>query len=79
MIGFRFPAGELGIYLFDTVSRSALGPTQPPIQWLTRALFLGIKPPRREADHAPPSSTKVKDAWSYTSPTSVSLYGVVLS
>jgi len=29
----------------------ALGPTQPPIQWVLGALFLGIKRPVREADH----------------------------
>jgi hypothetical protein len=31
MIGVRLPAG-LGIFLFTTVSRMALGPTQPPIR-----------------------------------------------
>jgi len=29
-----------------------------------------------EADHSPPSSAKVKNAWSYTSP--ICLYGMVL-
>jgi hypothetical protein len=58
---------ELGIFLFTTVSRTALGPIQPPIQWVPRALFLGVKRPRREADHSPPSSAEVKNAWSYTS------------
>jgi hypothetical protein len=29
--------------------------------------LLGVKRPRREADHSPPSSTEVKNAWSYTS------------
>jgi hypothetical protein len=27
----------------------------------------GVKRPEREADHSPPSSTEVKNAWSYTS------------
>jgi hypothetical protein len=40
---------------------------QRPIQWVTGALSLGIKRPGREADHSPPSSAKVKNAWSYTS------------
>jgi hypothetical protein len=31
------------------------------------ALSLGIKWPGREADHSPPSSAEVKNAWSYTS------------
>jgi len=58
----------LGIFLFDTaVSRQDLGPTQPPIQLLTGALFLGVKQPKREADHSPLSSAEVKNAWSYTS------------
>jgi hypothetical protein len=57
----------LGIFLFTTASRTALGPTQPPIQWIPGALSLGIKRPGREADHSPPSSAEVKNAWSYTS------------
>jgi len=28
-----------------------ISPTQPPIQWLLGALFLGIKRPGREDDH----------------------------
>jgi hypothetical protein len=46
----RFPTGA-GIFLFTTASRTALGPTQPPIQWLPGALSLGVKRPGREADH----------------------------
>jgi hypothetical protein len=33
----RFPEG-LGISLFTTASRTALGPTQPPIQWVPGVL-----------------------------------------
>jgi hypothetical protein len=51
----------LGIFLFITASRTALGSTQPPIQWVPGALFLGIKWPEHEADHSPPSSVKVKE------------------
>jgi hypothetical protein len=32
----------------------------------TRGSFPGIKRPGREADHSPPSSVEVKNAWSYT-------------
>jgi hypothetical protein len=39
----------LGIFLFTTVSRTAVGPTQPPIQWVPGALSLGVKWPGREA------------------------------
>jgi hypothetical protein len=31
------------------------------------ALSLGVKWPGPEADHSPPSSAEVKNAWSYTS------------
>jgi hypothetical protein len=31
------------------------------------ALSLAVKRPGREADHSPPSSAEVKNAWSYTS------------
>jgi hypothetical protein len=54
-------------FLFTTASRTALEPTQPPIQWLLRTLSLWVKRPGREADHSPPSSVEVKNAWSYTS------------
>jgi hypothetical protein len=66
VLGFDSRRG-LGIFLFTTASRTALGPTQPPIQWVTGALSLGIKRPGREADHSHPPSVEVKNAWSYTS------------
>jgi hypothetical protein len=56
----RFPSG-LGIFLFATASRTALGPTQPPIQWVPGALSLGVKRPGHEVDHSPPSSVGVKE------------------
>jgi hypothetical protein len=68
-----------GIFLFTTVSRTALGPTQPPIKWVPGALSLGVKRPGREADHSLPSSAEVKNAWSYTSTPPIRLHGVVLS
>jgi len=38
-----------------------------------------VKWPVREADHSHPSNTDVKNAWSYTSITSIRLHGVMLS
>jgi hypothetical protein len=45
----------------------------------TGALSLRVKRPGREADHSPPSSAEVKNAWSYTSTLLIRLHGVVLS
>jgi hypothetical protein len=60
VLGFDSQRG-LGIFLFTTVSRTALGPTQPPVQWTIGALSRGVKRPGREADHSPPSSAEVKE------------------
>jgi hypothetical protein len=68
----------LGIFLFATASRTALGPTQTSIQGVSGALSLGLKQPGRDADHSPPSSAEVKNAWSYTSTSLIRLLGVVL-
>jgi hypothetical protein len=51
----------LGILLFTTASRTALEPTQPPIQWVPGALSLGVMRQGLEADHSPPSSAEVKE------------------
>jgi hypothetical protein len=77
VLGFDSRRG-LGIFLFTTASRTALGPTQPPIEWVPGALSLGVKRPGREADHSPPSSAEVKNSWSYTSTPPIRLQGVVL-
>jgi hypothetical protein len=53
--------GGLGIFLFTIASRTALGPTQPPTQWLPGDLSLSVKGPGREADHSPPSSAEIKE------------------
>jgi hypothetical protein len=80
VLGFDSRQG-LGIFLFTTAaSRPALGPTQPPFQRVPGVHSLGVKRPGRDdADHAPPSSAEVKNAWNYTSTPPICLYGVVLS
>jgi hypothetical protein len=52
---------RLGIFLFTAASRLALGPTLSLIQWVPRALSLGVKLLRCEADHSPPSSAEVEE------------------
>jgi hypothetical protein len=53
----------LGIFLFDSMSRLAVGPAQPPIQWVLGVLSGGEggKQPGHEADHSSPSSAEVKE------------------
>jgi hypothetical protein len=46
---------------FYAASRTAVGPTQPPIQWVPGALSLGVKRLGREADHSLPYSAEVKE------------------
>jgi hypothetical protein len=69
---------KLGIFLLTTASRPAVGPIQPPIQWVPGALYLGVKRPGREADYSFPSRADVEWVELYFhSPTR--LHGVVLS
>jgi hypothetical protein len=60
VLRFDSPRG-LGIFLFTTASRTAQGPTQPPIQWVPGVLSRGVKRSGREADHTPPSSGEIKE------------------
>jgi hypothetical protein len=60
VLGFYSRRG-LGIFLFITASRTALGPTQPPSQCVSGAPSLGVKRPGREADDSPPYSSEVKE------------------
>jgi hypothetical protein len=59
------PGGGRVFFLYYAMPRSALGPTQPPIQWIMWGLSLGVKRPGREADQSPPSSALLIE--SYTS------------
>jgi hypothetical protein len=69
----------LGIFLFTTASRTALGPTQNPIQWVLGAVSLVVKRSGREADHSPPSSAEVKECLELYLHSPIRLHGVVLS
>jgi hypothetical protein len=66
MSGFDSRQG-LAIFLFDSMSRPALGPTQPFIQWVPGALSLGVK--RRDVKLTTPLllMPRSKNAWKYTS------------
>jgi hypothetical protein len=76
VIGFDSRLG-LGIFLFTTASRTALEPTQPPIQWVPGALSLRVKWPRSQADHTPPSSAEVKECVEIYLHSLIRLHGVV--
>jgi len=69
----------MGVFLFNTVSRLALGPSQTPIQWVPGALTLGIRHPGCETEPSPLSSAEIKNAWSYTFTPLIHLHGVVLN
>jgi hypothetical protein len=62
----RFPAGAGNFSLHHNVQNgSGAHPSSYPMG--NRGSFRGVKRPGREADHSPPSSAEVKNAWSYTS------------
>jgi hypothetical protein len=74
----RFPVGDGNFSLHHHVQNgSRAHPASYPMD--TRGSFPGVEWPGHEADHSPPSSAKVKNAWSYTSTPPIRLHGVVLS
>jgi hypothetical protein len=73
--GFHSQQGQ-EIFLFSTLFRPALGPTQPPIRCLPEAFSAGVKRPGREDDHSPPSSAEVKNGGAIP-PLPIRLHGMV--
>jgi hypothetical protein len=53
-------------FFFTTVYTLAVGPIQPPIQWVSGVLTSGIKQLGHEANHSLPPIAEV-NVWSYTS------------
>jgi hypothetical protein len=52
--------GRVKNFHFSISSRSTLGSSQRPIQWVPWALSTVVKRLGREAHHSPPASAKVK-------------------
>jgi hypothetical protein len=75
----------MGFFLIATASWPALGPIQIPIQWIRGTGYGGggsfseVKQQRRVADHLPPSSDEIKDAWSNTSIPQIYLHVLVIN
>jgi hypothetical protein len=78
VLGFDSRRG-LGILHFTTVSRTTLGPTQPPIEWIPAAVSMRVQRPEREPDYSPPSSAEVKECAKLYLHSQIRLNGVVLS
>jgi hypothetical protein len=50
-------------FFFSMSFRPVLRLTQPPDRWVPGALSLGVKQPRRGADHSPRTCAEVKKMW----------------
>jgi hypothetical protein len=64
--------------LSTTASRSTLGLTLSPVQWVPGPLSHGVMRQRRETDHSPPSSVEIKNGGAIP-PFPICLYEVVLN
>jgi hypothetical protein len=57
------------------MSRPALRPMQPPIEWVLGFFLVGVKQLRHDVDHLPPSNAEVQNEWNSTSTSHVRLRG----
>jgi hypothetical protein len=73
----RFPKGAGNFSLHHRV-QNGYGAHTASYAMGTRGSSLGVKRPGREADHSPPPSVEVNNAWSCTSTHPIRLHGVVL-
>jgi len=64
--GVRFLSGAGNFFLRHRIQRG-FGAHPDSYRTGTGGPYPGVKRPGREADHSPPSSAEVKNAWSYTS------------
>jgi hypothetical protein len=71
--------GRVKNFLLSLSSRPALGPVQPPVQWVPGALSPRVKRQVREADHSPQASDEVKKMWIYNPFPPVRLLGIMIS
>jgi len=69
----------MGLFLFTTTSRPALGPTQPLIQWVLGLLTWGCCGGVHEAGLSSASSAEVKNVWIYTFSPQYIFIGVMLN
>jgi hypothetical protein len=66
--GVQFPAGAItGFFSLRHRVQTSSGAQPASIQQIQEDFTPEVKRPGREADHSPPSSAEVKNAWSYTS------------
>jgi hypothetical protein len=65
ILGFDSEQGQESL-LFTKMSRLAVGPTHPPVQWVSGAHVPWGKWLEPEADRSCPSSANVKIEWCYT-------------
>jgi len=60
---------------FPHPSRTDMGPTQPPIKWVSY-LLPGVQRPGRGVDHPTHLAPRLKKEWSYTSTPPLNLRGL---